>query len=861
MPLGIGTRLGPYEILSALGAGGMGEVYRARDSRLGREVAVKVLPAGFAKDEDRLARFEREARAASALSDPHIVTVFDVGREGDTHYFVSELVEGSDLRHWIERGPVPVKKALEIAEQIASGLAAAHEKGIVHRDLKPENVLITKAGSAKISDFGLAKLSESSEANVSNLPTSDGRQTTAGVVMGTVTYMSPEQARGSVVDFRSDQFSFGSMFYEMLSGRPAFKRASTPETLSAIIRDEPEPLERIAPGVALPIPWLVERCLAKEPQERFVSTRDLARDLGSIRQHLSSSSASGSVSPVATPARRRLPIALAGPAVLAAAILGVLLWRRPASPGPPTFQQITFRRGAVTGARFTPDGQSIVYSARWGGKRDEIYSVRPASPESRPLEISDATLLAVSSGEELAVRLRPKLWSNFVHGTLGRVPFGGGVPREIIENVQDADWTPDGGDLAVLRFENAVRWAIELPPGKALFEDPVPIAGIRLSPDARSIAVAEGGFLGLPTSLRLLDRQGKSRVLAAVPVTGVAWTPGGKEIWFSQDDGSGSSSLWAIDLAGKKRLLLRHAGSMVLRDINRDGALLVSVGHPQMSVMFKAANLDAEQDLAWLDGSQAEAISEDGKTILLNETGVGAGIGGAFYLRRADGSPAVRLADGLANALSSDGKWVAGRPRESRERAIIVPTGAGATRTVPLPFPADQWWFFPDGRRILIDGVLPDGKSAIVAIDFDGRNVRKMCPDGWDTFFGEVPISPDGKWIAAQSAEMENVALRLFPTDGSLAGKAVPGFEPDDVVTRWTADGRSLYVFKRNELPARVFRLDVETGKRTPLFSLLPADSAGVSRIPILVMTADARTYAYNITRELSDLYLIRGLK
>ena len=859
MTLSAGTRLGPYEILAALGAGGMGEVYRARDTRLGREVAVKVLPAEFSRDENRLARFEREARAASALTDPHIVAVFDVGRDGGTNYFVSELVEGSDLRSRMESGALPVRRALELAEQIAEGLAAAHEKGIVHRDLKPENVLISKAGVAKVADFGLAKLAESSEANVSSLPTSDGRQTTAGVIMGTVTYMSPEQARGAAVDFRSDQFSFGSMLYEMLSGRQAFKRASTPETLSAIIRDEPTPLSDTAPSLAAPISWLVERCLAKEPQERFASTRDLARDLASLRQHLSAAT-SGRVHAAAIPARR-FPIAL-GVSVLAAAGMGaVLLLRRGSAPSPPNFQQLTFRRGVVTGARFTPDGQNVVYSARWADRKGEIYSVRPASPESRALDIPEGRLLAISSNEELAVQLRPKLWSNFVHGTLGRAPFGGGVPREMMENVQDADWAPDGSSLAVVRFENDVRWDVEIPPGNRIYRDSTPIIGIRLSPDGRHVAIAEGGFLGFQTSIRLLDRAGSGRVLASVPVTGVSWIPGGREIWFTQSDGSGSSSLWAVDLIGKKRLLLRHAGAMVLRDIARDGTALVTVGHPQMSVMFKGPGLDGERDLAWLDGSQVAAISEDGKTLLLNETGVGAGPGGAFYLRPADGSAAIRLGEGVANALSSDGKWVLARPRDSRNRAIIVPTGAGQTRSITPPFSSDQWWFFPDGKRILINGVLPDGRTGIISIDPDGRNVRKIVPDGWDSFFGEVPISPDGRWIDAQSGQMENVALRLFPADGSLAGKAVPGFESDDVVTRWTADGQSLYVFKRNELPARVFRLDVETGKRTPVLSLMPADPAGVSRIPILVMTSDARTYAYNITRDLSDLYLIRGLK
>ena len=864
MTLSAGTRLGPYEIVSPLGAGGMGEVYKARDTRLGREVAVKVLPQTFARDPERLTRFEREARAASALSDPHIVAVYDVGREGETHFFVSELVEGSDLRSRLESGGLPAKKALELAEQIASGLAAAHEKGIVHRDLKPENILITKSGLAKIADFGLAKLTESSEAGVSELPTSDGHQTTAGVVMGTVSYMSPEQARGGTVDFRSDQFSFGSILYEMLTGKQAFKRGSAPETMSAIIREEPLPMAEISPGVAAPLAWLVERCLAKDPQERFASTRDLARDLASLSQHLSASTpVSATLAPASS--RRTVAVPLAAAAVVAAAVLGALLARRNVAPPMPTLQQLTFRRGVVTGARFTPDGRSIVYSARWGGGQSGVYSVRPASPESRSLEIPGATLLAVSSNEELAIKVRPKLWSGFLHGTLGRVPFGGGVPREVMDNVQDADWTPDGSSLAVLRFglSAAVRWVIELPPGKTLYEDPsAPVIGVRISPDGSRLAVAEGGFLGLPTAIRLLDRSGKARVLAEVVVTGVAWSAGGGEIWYSQDDGVGSSSLWAVDLSGRKRLILRHAGAMILRDISRDGAVLATVGHPQLSVMVKGPSDSAEQDLAWLDGSEAVAISEDGKTLLLNETGVGAGPGGAFYLRATDGSPAVRLGEGIANALSVDGKWVTARPRESRDRVMVVPTGAGQTRTIRLPYGCDQWWFFPDGKRLLVTGVVPGSNApGISSIGLDGQNPKRIAPDGWDSFFGEVPISPDGKWIDTQSGGLNDVSLRLYPTDGSLAFRTVPGFESDDVVMRWTPDGRGLYVFKRNELPARVFRLDIETGKRTLLFALKPEDGAGVTRIPIVVMTPDAKSYAYNITRELSDLYLIRGLK
>ena len=275
-----GIRLGPYEIVALLGKGGMGEVYRARDQRLGRDVAIKVLPKEFAHEPERLRRFEKEARSASALSDPHIVMVFDVGEADGIRFFASELVEGSNLRQLLESGSLSREKALDVAEQIASGLAAAHEKGIVHRDLKPENILITKSGLAKIGDFGLAKLVESS---ISDGPTIGGHQTSGGMVLGTVAYMSPEQVRGQPVDRRSDIFSFGALLYEMLTGRKAFQGDTAAETMARILRDEPEPLEQVTPDVSAPVRAIVERCLAKEPTGRYDGAHDLARDLASSR--------------------------------------------------------------------------------------------------------------------------------------------------------------------------------------------------------------------------------------------------------------------------------------------------------------------------------------------------------------------------------------------------------------------------------------------------------------------------------------------------------------------------------------------------------------------------------------------------
>ena len=293
----------------------MGEVYRARDTRLSREVALKVLPEEISGDRGRLSRFEKEARAASALNHPNIVTIYDMGSAGATFYIAMELVEGSTLRKLLVGGPLPVKKLLQVATQIADGLARAHEAGIVHRDLKPENVMVTKDGLVKILDFGLAKLSHAKSGSDEGFDLPSETQTSPGVVVGTASYMSPEQASGEAVDFRSDQFAFGSILYEMAAGKRAFQKKTGVDTLAAILNEEPEPIGAINPSAPAPLRWIVERCHAKEPEDRYAATRDLARELASLRDHLSETSASGAsgVAPVPRRLLRRwqFPAALA----------------------------------------------------------------------------------------------------------------------------------------------------------------------------------------------------------------------------------------------------------------------------------------------------------------------------------------------------------------------------------------------------------------------------------------------------------------------------------------------------------------------------------------------------------------------
>ena len=345
------TQLGPYKIVSLIGAGGMGEVYRARDTRLLRDVALKVLPESFTTDPDRLRRFEQEARAVAALNHPNIVSVYDVGDVGGVHYIVSELLEGETLRQLISPSGMAVRKATELAVQLAQGLAAAHEQGIVHRDLKPENIFITRNGRLKILDFGLAKLRRPQTIT----ETVDGvtvAETNAGQVLGTIGYMSPEQIRGDAADHRSDIFSFGSILYEMLYGQRAFKRNTGAETMTAILNEEPSELSGKNLPVTPALDRIVRHCMEKQPGQRFQSAHDIAFALESV----SGVSSTTSPAAAATPARKRwVGLAMVAAILLAVAGVGLAAWLRPsAALLHPKLHRITFRRGTIWNARFTP---------------------------------------------------------------------------------------------------------------------------------------------------------------------------------------------------------------------------------------------------------------------------------------------------------------------------------------------------------------------------------------------------------------------------------------------------------------------------------------------------------------------------
>jgi hypothetical protein len=549
----------------------MGEVYRARDMRLGREVAVKALTREFAADPQRLLRFETEARSASALNHPNIVTIHEIGQAASTPFIVMELVDGRTLREMLYPGALPQRRAVALAAQLADALARAHEAGIVHRDLKPENVMVTKDGFAKILDFGLAKFSDRENGNgARRQDLTVTEETREGALIGTAGYMSPEQASGQAVDFRSDQFAFGAVLYEMLSGKRAFQRATRAETLASIIREEPEPISAVAPRTPAPLQWIVERCLCKAPEERYASTRDLARDLQSVRDHFSQIE-SGAEGVALTPRPRRTRLWLsagiaAGVAALVASAYFVGFAARDRAS--PSYQRLTFREGTIWSARFAPDARTILYGAAWDAGPIRIYSTRPESPESAPLALPPANIMAVAASGELAISLAARPAGPFASvGTLARSLLAGGGPREVLEGAQAADWAPDGASLAVVRTVGG-RNRLEFPIGRTLYETPSGyLSHPRISPRGDLIAFIEHPVRGDDSgSVAVVDREGRKRVLSTGWITarGLAWSPDGSEIWFTAAAIGGARSIQAVNLAGRRRMLSRIPGALTL---------------------------------------------------------------------------------------------------------------------------------------------------------------------------------------------------------------------------------------------------------------------------------------------------------
>jgi Tol biopolymer transport system component len=863
LSLSAGQRVGPYEIVAPLGAGGMGEVYRARDTRLDRDVAVKVLPARLAESAEAFERFEREAKAVAALSHPNILAIHDFGTHEGTAYAVMELLEGETLRQRLAAGALPARKAVECAAQVARGLAAAHEKGVVHRDLKPENVIVTPDGRVKILDFGLARQAAPPASGDETSSPTLAHHTEPGTVMGTVGYMSPEQVRGEAADHRSDIFSLGCVLYEMLTGRRAFQKPTGAETMTAILQADPLDLSS-SPSADLPpaLERILRHSLEKSPAERFQSARDLAFDLEASVDGTARSAAR----PASRPPSRRLPLAAGLAAAAACLALGLLAgWalgarRAPASApaAEPRFTRLTFEQGTVWNARFTPDAQTVVYDAAWNGQPIRLFFTRLDTPQSMPVSLPEAGLLGVSPTGELALSLGHSFEGWMGEGTLARAPLLGGGARPVLEGVREADWSPDGSQLAIVRRVEG-RERLELPVGHVLYETAGYISHMRVSPRGDRIAFADHPLWADDVgAIAVVDLSGGKKALTDIwagGVSGLAWAPSGEEVWFTASPDASNLAVRAVDLAGRQRVLLAGLTDLFLFDVSREGRLLLGRANQLRTVEALGAGRATPQDVSLRASTAARFISSDGLSILLSDQSVDPY---TAYLQHADGSPPVRVGQGDAYGLSPDGRWVVAVTGDAPPRILLHPTGPGESREVPngrhVLVDAISW--LPDGTRLAAFGSTPDGRSRGWVIDAKDGATRPFTEEGVSFALSNPVVSPDGARVVGRGAEGDS---RLYPVDGG-ASEPVPGVAAGDRVLQWAEDGRSLFVGRRAGPGWQIRRLDLRTGRGAPWTEITPRETAGL-RLSSVYLTPNGRFWVHSYSRLLTDLYVAEGVR
>jgi serine/threonine protein kinase/Tol biopolymer transport system component len=860
MSLTSGTKLGPYEIQSPLGAGGMGEVYRARDTRLERTVAIKILPESLSSDRERLERFQEEARILSTLNHPNLMAIYDVGSQDGLHFLVSEFFEGHTLRERLAAGPLPQRKAIEYGLQIAKGLAAAHEKGIVHRDLKPENIFVLRDERVKILDFGLAKQTAMSAAADGTMTSAD--RTLPGTVLGTAGYMSPEQVRGEAADYRSDIFSFGTILYEMLAGQRAFGGDSSVEVMNSILKQEPLELAESGLNVSLGLQRIVQRCLEKRPDARFQSASDLAFALDSLS---STGTASAGLRALKDTKQTRSRILLAASLLAALAIGVIATWLLRPVAGHPAFTQITFRSTFLRHARFAPDGRTVVYDSTTDGKPTELFSTRTDTAEAQSLNLP-ASVLSVSSTGELAVSLDTVFDPPFTPtGRLARVPLGGGSTREMLDGVTDADWAPDGSALAVSRKVGR-HFRLEFPPGKVLYQTDGYIADLRVSPAGDKIAFVDHAILGDDRGVvNVVDRSGNRKGLTREFSTaqGLAWPPNGNEIWFTAGVNTEPSSLRAVDLHGKERVLLSSPVRLHLQDISKDQSVLLTVEEDRDQQVLSDIATGKIRDVSSFPYQITEALSRDGRMLLLNTYITGANSDYNLYTQRTDGSSPAMIGQGAGLGLSFDGKWAVALNPLNLQQLRIIPTGVGEARTLNAPpglrYIGATW--MPDGKHVLVVAAALGHAPATYLQEVATGTVRQVTSEGKYLVTSDQQVSsvsPDGKYCITTDGEDH---YWVQPIDGGEP-REIKGLLEGDLPRDWHNDSQNIFV----EHPAGtdsvdIYDLNIATGQRKPWTQFSPSDKGAILSLRHPVITPDGAHALYVVQRIYSTLFVATGIQ
>jgi Tol biopolymer transport system component len=859
MPIAPGTRLGPYEVVAPLGAGGMGEVWRARDMKLDREVALKFLPPSFAEDPERLARFEREAKVLASLNHTSIAGIYGLHEHEGQRFLAMELVPGEDLAVRLKKGSVPFSEAIDLARQIAEALEVAHEQGIVHRDLKPANIKLTPEGKAKVLDFGLAKALETAttsgpDRDPAMSPTITSLGTVAGVILGTAAYMSPEQARGKRVDKRADIWAFGCVLFEMLTGKIAFDGDTISDTMAAVLTRDPDwsalPLE-VPPRVR----ELLERCLRKDPKERL-------RDIGDARIELVTGAGGGqsqrtgqSPLPASSSRSRWMPI-VAAIAVVAALVGGTLLGRRSAHTEPPEFRQLTFARGYVHSVRFAPDGQTVIYGAAFEGRPLALFSTRIDSSESRPFDLPSADVAGISRDGQMALLLGRHHYGSWLRvGTLAQVSLAGGTPREILEDVFDADISPDGKQFAVVVVDGDDQ-VLQYPIGKELFRTRGWIGQPRIASDGKRVAFVDhrvwGDDLG---EVKLAEADGKLiRLSPELQYShGLSWSSDGSEVWFTAASDIGGCLLWRVAPGGAPRSVLTTPTAMRIQDISADGHILLVTDEQRATLAGQLAGDTSERNYSWWDNDTASAISSDGTIYAGDNASVVVDGEYSVFFRRSGASP-VPLGTGVAAGITPDGKFVFSTNLTGNRSTLTVrPVGPGQPRTIDLGglatepgAPQRRVTCSSDGRRVAFIATKPGAGRGVWVMDLDGGTPRAASPDG---AYSAI-ISPDGSKVAV--GDMKR-GMYVVPAEG---GSPVPvaGAPKIDIPVAWSADGREILSWDRT-LPPRIYRTALDGGHRELVRELVPSDPAGIL-YGWLTMSSDGRFYLQRYRRVLSSVYL-----
>jgi eukaryotic-like serine/threonine-protein kinase len=861
MPLPPGSRVGPYEITAAIGAGGMGEVYRAVDTRLGRDVAIKVLPQQLSSPEFR-ERFDREARSISSLNHARICTLHDVGHQNGIDFLVMELLEGQSLADRLKKGPVPPKETLRIGAEICEALEAAHRAGIIHRDLKPANIMLTRSG-VKLMDFGLAKAAvEAVEGNDAGLLLSTAKTltggspisplTTAGAVVGTIQYMSPEQIEGKPADVRSDIFALGAVLYQCATGKRPFDGKSQISIASAILEKAPEPLSTLQPLGPPALERVVNTCLEKNPDDRFQSARDVRLELKWISEGLGQA-APASTAPAKKDVAALIPWAIAALCALAAGAAFFLSGRERPQPH---FTNVTYRLGTLQSARFSRDGQTIVYSGAWEGDLPQLSIARVGNPESRLLGIPSAAVASISSSDELAVLLNCEpVFIADCGGTLATVSLAGGAPRDLAEHVAYADWDPQGTQLLVSLI-TASGPRLEYPPGHVILQQNSGWFGHpRFSPEGKMIAYENHPTVGDDTgTVEVTDLNGKRTVLSQFETSleGLAWSPNGKEVWYAGTESSGwADTILAVTLSGRTRAILTMP-YLRLHDIDKDGRVLLSHETWRRQMMGFFPGDKAEHAYSWLDDTNPSGITADGRIVSFSESGETYGIANDSqgYYRPTDGSPAVGLGAGVF-VISPDGKWLLSASHKSRGLQV-QPIGPGESKTLLTPglkaFAPPSW--SDDGGTVVYEAQTEAGDWNVYVQRIAGGLPALVRAH---TLQSRPVLSPNGEVVALH---VERGGIFTYHV-GNPESIPVKGSLETEYPVRFADGGKSLLAIEATGRELIFTLIDLLSGHRQEWKRVDVPVRPLVGFSHTIVVTPDLKYYAYATPRYASDLYIV----